>query len=1423
MKEGNGSTVLLSGEFGLGKSKLIHRLKVQLEIEEKDFTSFIFSCRKQSLLSLCSNLDLGNHGTKKSEITVSPLFKNKPELFENISSALHKVLKVETSKKAMILVDDLDSADEMTAEFWRYFSFSIEKLPILLIFTTQNPEEFDHLIYPADEKSSVLKIFLEPLKLRETALLLNSIIGQAPRINELTEWIQKKTAGNPFFILEIISSLMEKRILKPEAKYWKLAVRDLEDINLPQQMKDIFISRLDTLEPAEKEVLLMGAVVGEEFDTDILEAVTSLERIEIEKVLWKLFKSGFLGKHERNSRILFRFENSFTRENIENNLNPKELSDLHQQIGEIFKTRLLRENVAEEKDFLTLSVAEHLLLGNRKETALPYYLEGARILSSYHDEKKALQFLETAWSLMPKSSEPDQTGPDGLEDSERMQTLFDIIDKLIILGEHNKAIRKVDDAKKLGVLSISQEVRLGCKLGRLLVSTGERAKALRESDKCTELLATLPENEMISLSGKHGMDLAWIYFATGSLDKALSYCLKILSLLEDIDDFKGMLRIYHMLSIIHWQKAEYSKAGKYCLKARKIAEDSGDLSRLADSYGQLGLIHQSQGELQKALSAYQKALELFRSLKTIEKQIHAQYNIALLSDEMGRAEKARENYLAALDLAERMDYWSYIIHINAGLGTLYYAGYNWEAAKKHYQASINLARRKNHLEEMVIPLNNLASLFIRTGNLSSAMDALRESIAHCKASERNSDRGLIHLNFCAYYISTGDLDRALDECINGRKYLEKAGNKRGIAKACLLSGQIYASRLELGKLAHVLNQGKKMETSGYFNENSFLHGSFDFLAAKLHASKGKHDEALEYYTKALDLFRRREEAYHLARCLLDAGAWEIGLAEAENFDMELVRRAFNHLRESLAIFSDLDAKPDISRTQEKLARISEIAVFNVTPAGDGYLENFYKISGLIASSTNREKLLEEILRISIELLNAERGILFLKNESDDRLFVASSYMVDESSVSDAERISENILATVTSSGEPLVCDDALDNPDFREYNSIHFNKILSLLCVPLKSYDRTLGALYLDSRATRNLFSPGDREFLKTLAILLGALLENSEIYATLQKKNQELHSEIFNRLGLENIIGNSIVMEGTFDLIRKASNSDSTILLQGETGTGKELFAQAIHYRSSRALEKFVTVDCGSLPENLLESELFGHRRGAFTGAIADKVGLFEEAHNGTIFLDEIGEAPPSVQTGLLRVIEKGEIRRIGEVQYRKVDVRIISATNRDLAKEVENDQFRSDLYYRSGGLVVHLPPLRERGEDVILLSEHFLKKHSRKMKKRATGFSMETLNLFRSYSWPGNVRELENCRERALIVTEGSIIDMDAIDDRIKNYYTTQLSLKGSREAAQAKQIVEILRENKGKIVKSALVLGISERHLRRLVKKYEITIKN
>jgi Nif-specific regulatory protein len=427
-------------------------------------------------------------------------------------------------------------------------------------------------------------------------------------------------------------------------------------------------------------------------------------------------------------------------------------------------------------------------------------------------------------------------------------------------------------------------------------------------------------------------------------------------------------------------------------------------------------------------------------------------------------------------------------------------------------------------------------------------------------------------------------------------------------------------------------------------------------------------------------------------------------------------------------------------------------------------------------------------------------------------------------------LSRSILTRVLLEGAALLAIDA--RSDISSSQSIVGSHIRSTMCVPLWRGETITGVVQADNREAAGAFSEEDLETLTVLAGHASLAIENARLYQRVKIAEEQLHRE--NRFlkereekrgRFESIVGQSAPMQRLFAQMEKVMHTSVTVCIEGETGTGKELVARAIHYGGPRKEKLFVTQNCSAIPDNLLESELFGHKKGAFTGADSDKKGLFEIADGGTIFLDEIGEMSVSLQAKLLRVLQEGEIRSVGATKSKNVDVRVVSATNRNLEEEVRQGRFREDLYYRLKVFPIHIPPLRERKDDIPVLAQHFLDRYARELNKAVQGFSQQSMDLLVSYRWPGNIRELENEAQRLVIQCDpGTFILPDLLSPRIRKVENLldkvnphRGTLKEMMDQVERWILQESLRDHGGNKSRAAVTLGITREGLHKKLAKF------
>jgi len=403
---------------------------------------------------------------------------------------------------------------------------------------------------------------------------------------------------------------------------------------------------------------------------------------------------------------------------------------------------------------------------------------------------------------------------------------------------------------------------------------------------------------------------------------------------------------------------------------------------------------------------------------------------------------------------------------------------------------------------------------------------------------------------------------------------------------------------------------------------------------------------------------------------------------------------------------------------------------------------------------------------------------------------------------------------VVETRRPVIISDAMNDTDFQSSLSVIKLKLTSVICVPLLEKGKIIGLIYVGNDSIVDLFQDDMMRVLTMFAAQASLIVANAMLLNELKVDNQQLSRQL-EELRFGDIVGTSRPMQEVFRKVEKVAATDISVLITGETGTGKELIAREIHRRSPRKDKPFVTINCGAIPENLLESELFGHVKGAFTGAVANKAGKFQTADNGTLFLDEIGEMPLNLQVKILRAIQEKIVVRVGDTRPESVDIRILAATNRDLEEEIRHGRFREDLYYRLNVVNLHLPPLRDRGDDIPVIARYLLSRYAKEYDTKVKGFSPNAAVAIKKYDWPGNIRELENRLKKAIVLAEGNLLgpeDLGLSGDNLPSI----LSLAAAKEKFQRDYINEVLALNNGNRTKTARDLGVDPRTIFRHLEK-------
>ncbi len=868
--------------------------------------------------------------------------------------------------------------------------------------------------------------------------------------------------------------------------------------------------------------------------------------------------------------------------------------------------------------------------------------------------------------------------------------------------------------------------------------------------------------------------------------------------------------------------SQHNSALKLLDEAKALLPDDRNVLKARILWNE-GIIHSGLQHGEIAEEYMLEALQFYRELGDLEGEIQALGGLAYLCDVSGRHKEAiaymRQEMAKYAMLGDAQN--KAIVQVREGMVAL--VEFRFETAKVHLEATIKTSQQLGLEHYRIRALNLLQRVYFYLGDLNRAEALCHEVIGEWQKRGDVYWEAMNLLWLGELALEREDFTAALEYAeISVERFLETPRRDyvyRAYAIAATAAAKMGDTVAAL-EWAERASEGTQQTSGMYTGILPLVY----FGVGIAFAQAGQIVEAEEAFEQAIEC-RKESKGDHWARTLLMTGEFYLERGD--------VPKAQAHLEAAKQAFTEMEMSYFLEKTQMLLnqfdgssrgrndapTRSSEISVDTLSVDRFRLL---YDVSSELTTERDVKVLLDRILGNLLDIYPAERVLVALKNETP-RGFTVDAVRHHNIEVDDAEELSRGIIRRVINTNEPVLSIDAQTDDRLNQYQSVIDYNIRSVLCVPLFHVSEgVMGALYVDHRGIGNTFSEADQTFLQAFANLVGVALVNARMYEQLKEKAQYLQKEVEKQYQLDDLVGQSDAMQTIYYLIERAAKSDIPVLVQGETGTGKELAARAIHYNSTRKDQPFLSQNCATLSTELLQSELFGYKKGAFTGANEDHKGIFEAANGGTVFLDEIADASPQLQRSLLRVLQEGEIRRVGETENRAVDVRIIAATNQDLKQEVENGSFREDLYYRLHGIQIDMPPLRQRIEDVPLLAEHLLTRAKEEVNKSVGRLTVGAIRALTSRNWPGNVRELENKIRRAVALAEeeGDItpdLFSEAVGHAVSDISVEyQGRLQDRVQEYEKCLIMDALEKYEGNITHTAKELGITRAGLQKKINR-------
>ncbi|MFC1849190.1 sigma 54-interacting transcriptional regulator [candidate division CSSED10-310 bacterium] len=1032
----------------------------------------------------------------------------------------------------------------------------------------------------------------------------------------------------------------------------------------------------------------------------------------------------------------------------------------------LMAANILKAHFEQGNDEVIGQLSHHFQQGGDREKAYHYALIAAQRAQKMLNLEEEIYYLDRALSLHSDK-----------EDLAQRREIFQKLGNAYFRSNYfEKAVEAYEQGAQLINKSKNRDLflELEQKKGKAFEKLGEFRNA---REIYSQALSLLPENDVSVISISLQTRLGWSLSILKEYKEANAVCKNALKTAKSIQEPELIAHTYNIMGKIAEDCADFQKAMNYFRKALRIYRDNDIEIGLALVFNNLGTLADKMGERQKAIEYYRKSLELKRRQSDLPGEANSLSNIATTYGMLGDWEKSLSHLKQALEIFHRIGNYDGQATLHHNLGVLYLRKGEFEEAHGHFNTSLEL---KEKIEDTVGIANtylSLASLALRQKEFESATDYLARSQSILKKSEQ---KRLLAVNYrlsAEVFFQKNNLSYALREINRARKVIEAVGDPVEKGNIMRVLGEIMTQMGDKEKARHAFDESIKLLTAAG--------ADFELGLTFLHLG----------------------EENLVANNLRESG-----------FALEKAQEIFAQLSTS-----DLQTKTE--QLRQELNKKLQPYYFSL-PSDQEQLKALIHVSHLINSISDPERLLEKILDIIIKAVKADRGAIFLKNIETNDLQPEIIRNLEQETVEDAAQLSHTITRNVALRGEPVYITDTKIDSLSTNSKSVALFGIVSILCVPLKVYDDLLGVVYLDSRSMADIFLEKDLQFVAAFANIAALSIANSLEQKRLLVENNYFRSQNIEMFRIHNIIAKSKKMQNILKIASKIASSSSTVLLSGESGTGKEILARAIHYMGSRKKHMFLPFFCGNAPETIIDSELFGYVKGAFSGAVSNKKGIFEEVHGGTVFLDEIGDVTSYIQAKLLRFLQEREVKPLGSNQIKLVDVRVITATNKNLELEVKKGRFRQDLFYRLKVIHLELPPLRERKEDIPHLAHHFLNKYNEKLNNKVKGFTKKAMERLCDYFWPGNVRELENQIELAVNLAEiGSYIDEGLLNDEVRNIENIVRgvkmsgSLKDVLSHIERELIVSALLENKGNKSKAARRLGVSRQCLNQKLKMLKI----
>ena len=1374
---------VIGGEAGIGKSRLIDQIRIDAEL--RGITTYHISCNPQGLDSLDSlylltalpdrhersTTSLTDLTCQTSSTCSNPLStaeqpesivsstgtlptKHHNERTYALHSLAHALQDAVTKRPVALFFDDIQYADIETLELIRLLAAPPRGPMIFVTYRTDAPggSNLDTFLRQFLARPLSQHHFLDRLSDADTKSLVCAAIGSSQAAVELGNQIHRLSGGNPLLVEEALVSLAKARIIKRAGCGWLVECSNLETIDLPSNLRAFAEASLAGLSHRLQRLLDILAVFRVRSSLSYLSEILRRDAASLVDDLEELTSTGVITRHRSELAEYYEFRHQCVREVVYGRLPAARRRELHREIADVIE----RSSPSPASDTVE-QLAYHYVESMHNTKGPEYSFRAAADARDRHAPQRAIELLLKGLDLVSK---------DDLE--RRFAGLETLTELLQLVGDLSRAQHFYFEMLLLARTTASSEREALAirEMSRCLIERGDMQRGLVYAKDAEDRFRVLGDSggEVTSMFLQ-----AQAYLKLGDLSAASSLAEKGHEQSIRTGHLRNQAFAMTLLGLIATERGDHEKGIALNEGAHELSSRANDANGVAVSLSNLGLVYLEHSLLAQAKHYFEMALEEARSKGLSIPATLALVNLGEIDRLEGDISRAEVLFNEALTIADAANRKYFSAYASFSLGVCKLLRGDFTEAQSHFSRSESLQAEAGHRPDLTWVLISKAEMLLQLNRLESALSVSREALdlaqsgsnPRSHAAARAMRAGTLlhkeaHRAFplvtesrmsearragktqslarilearAALRLIQGEPTLALVDLSEMRSIAEETGLKPELARAALLEGQalMQLNRRAEARLALEAGAGLAREM-----------GLRPLLSHLLYWLSQAQEAAGDAAGAADSIFESAD--------LINAMAGAI--AEDD------LRRSYLEASTSIAVLS----------RAERLVRagMQPRSVSSTAPADPDALAGaaFSDVGRELGAGASLRGLLTAVLDKAIEAVRADRGMLILLDPLEAEVTIARN--LEGETLGDAADYCRSILQDVAR-GDPILAMDVPGDERFRTRKSVTLYDIQSLMCVPLTVGERVLGALYFDSRSGRRLFREEDLHLMQAFAGRVAEAISEAQQEQRLREGAVVQNRELAKRYHMDNLVGESPVMQRLFRIMETVIRADCNVLVVGESGTGKELVARAVHFGGSRRLANFVPLDCGAIPESLVESELFGYRRGAFTGAECDKKGLFEEADGGTLFLDEITNTSPAFQAKLLRALQSGEFRRLGETLTRRADVRIIAATNAQVDRAIKEGRFREDLYYRLNVVTLTVPPLRDRKGDIPLLAEHFARRCCESSGIRFEGVGRGALARLQAHTWPGNVRELEHCIEAALVVSGDGMVRRECLPERV------------------------------------------------------------